>query len=94
MSDKPKETKCAIVRALLKQFRQIAGVRVPRIVMKSAIVREGADAKLTISNGWRARIYWARSYCAIARKPHAYPWHNSRALLAMAQYGSKGGTCF
>lgn len=61
MSDKPKETKCAIVRALLKQFRQIAGVLVPRIVMKSAIVSEGGDAKSIISNGWRARIYWARS---------------------------------
>lgn len=94
MSDKPKETKCAIVRALLKQIRQIAGVRVPRIVMKSAIVREGADAKSIISNGWRARIDWARSNCAIARRPHAYQWHNSRDRLAMAQYGSKGGTCF
>jgi len=67
---------------------------VPRIVLKSAIVREGADAKSIISNGWKARIYWDWPNCAIARKPQAYQWHNSRDRLAMAQYGSKGGTCF
>jgi hypothetical protein len=71
VSDKLKETKCAIVRALLKHFWQIAGVLVPRVVMKSAIVSEGGDAKSIIGNGWRGCIYWARPNCAIARKPHA-----------------------
>jgi hypothetical protein len=88
------ETKCAIVRALLKQFLHIAAFCVPHIVMKSAILRESADAKSVTSIGWTPRIYWARPKCAIARKQHAYQWHNSQDHLAMAQDGSKGGTCF